>query len=80
MPDPTKIAFIELGRTPARSKDYTLYSDGRVHYFEDGRNRYIPDTNEWMNASSLDASIKQKLLEAAPEELKESAANLLGLV
>lgn len=76
---PTQISFIELGTSGTMRKDYSLYSDGKVHYFEDGRNQYIPDTNEWLEASSLKVDIKQKLLEATPKEFKQMAATFLSL-
>jgi hypothetical protein len=72
-----KICTIYLGSSML-DDDYTLYEDGRVKHFYD-RNQWSLNNEEWLDASKISNSIKQKLLEKCPEEAKEEAKKLLGL-
>ncbi len=77
MTEPKEICTVFLGSSTL-DDDYTLYEDGRVKRFYDN-NAYSLNNEEWLDAKNLNTSIKQKLLDKCPEELKEKARQLLHL-
>ena len=77
MTEPKEICTVFLGSSTL-DDDYTLYEDERVKRFYDN-NAYSLNNEEWLDAKNLNTSIKQKLLDKCPEELKEKARQLLHL-
>jgi hypothetical protein len=74
MIEPQKICSVDLGKM--LDNEYTLYEDGQVKRYYDRR---IYDTShvDWFAAHSLTDDVKQKLLGACPQELRDKANSLL---
>jgi hypothetical protein len=78
-----EICTVHLG-SPMLDDDYTLYEDGKIRHFYDNNPWPSQDLNnlnqeEWLDPINVSDSIKLKLLDKCPEELKEKAKKLLGL-
>jgi hypothetical protein len=70
-----EICTVSLGKA-SMDNDYTFYQNGKIKHFHD-RSIYDPNIVEWLEASQINDSTKNKILENCSTEYKGQVSDIL---